>query len=180
MALRHELDQFDDHTFYLIQEVSEGERTKEHIDISLAHVFKTIYGAFMAYPNLGVNISNKKKKYAIYYVHPNSRDILIPYHFENEEAWFTGEVVLCRNFTFHHLCTGYLEYERSVFTYEDNTDFAYLTFTAFPDTEAEMEAIPDYEELGIKKQLDFDLNHLVKGHFSHFWFIKNVGIKEND
>lgn len=173
MKLRHELNLFDDHTFYLIQEVPDDERSKERIDIMSAHVYKTIYGAFMAHQNLGVNANNRKKKYAIYYCHPNSRDVMVPYHFENEDAWYTGEVVICRNHTFNHLCTGYLEYEKSIFT-EDDADFAYLTFTSIPDTDAEIEMDDRHSE----KQTDFDLNALVKGHFSHFWFIRNVGVME--
>lgn len=61
MKLRHELNLFDDHTFYLIQEVPDDERSKERIDIMSAHVYKTIYGAFMAHQNLGVNANNRKK-----------------------------------------------------------------------------------------------------------------------
>lgn len=171
--LKYELDRFDDRTFYIIQEVLDDGKTKDHIDITNAHAFKTIYSAFMAHPNLGVNISNRKKKYAIYYCNPRSEDILIPYHFENESAWYTGEVVIYRTCTFHHLCTGYLEYERSVFTYEDNTDFAYLTFTIIPEIEEGL-------IIHIKKRNDFDLNNLVKGHFTNFWFIRNTSIIKNN
>lgn len=177
--LKHELERYDDQTFFFIKEINDTEGVLTSITIATLNnhpeirVFKTIYGAFMARANLGVDKVNKSKKYAIYYCHPSSKDIIVPYHFENESAWYTGEVVIRGNIILHYICTGILEYEKSVFSYEDGTDFAYLTFTAINDKK-------DDNAINIRKQIDFDYNSLVKGHFSHFWFIKNVGTKEGD